>query len=98
MKKCLEYRLKEFYKINRKERFIFLTASIDIALYANPQVENVKKLKEMVDFTKNLNIDFAEFLKKRDVYMQMDDYAIDILQAWDARWERLKEILFLLVV
>ena len=78
LKKCLEYRLTEFYKINRKERFIFLTASIDIALYANPQVENVKKLKEIVDFTKNLNIDFAEFLKKRDVYMQIDDYAIDM--------------------
>ena len=78
LKKCLEYRLTEFYKINRKERFIFLTASIDIALYADPQVENVKKLKEIVDFTKKLNIDFAEFLKKRDVYMQIDDYAIDM--------------------
>ena len=31
----------------------------------------------MVDFTKNLNIDFGIF-KEKDVYMQMDDYAIDM--------------------
>lgn len=31
LRKCLEYRLKEFHKKNRSERFIFLTAAIDIA-------------------------------------------------------------------
>ena len=77
-RKCLEYRLTEFFKINRKERFIFLTASIDIALYADPRIETKEKVQKLNDFTLNFNTNFAEFLKKRDVYMQMDDYAIDM--------------------
>ena len=37
LRKCLEYRLEEFKKKNRSERFIFLAAAIDIAMYMDSE-------------------------------------------------------------
>jgi len=86
---CLEYRLKEFYKKNRTERFIFLTAAIDIAMYKG---KNVKK--DWFDCSKKVKFDINSLVKEEDekfadvniiesVYekwgkMEIDDYAIDM--------------------
>jgi len=78
---CLEYRLKEFYKLNRTERVIFLTSSIDIARYCRDSNEkSLNSLNELHSFYENAVKSFnpADFLRKRDEYMQIDDYAIDM--------------------
>jgi len=87
--RCLEYRLKEFYKKNRGERFIFLTASIDIAMYKGKDVK-----KNWFDCSKKVKFDINDLVKAEDekfgdvdivesVYekwgkMEIDDYAIDM--------------------
>ena len=89
LRRCLEYRLKEFYKKNRGERFIFLTAAIDIAMYKG---NNVKK--DWFDCSKKVKFDINNLVKAEDekfadvniiesVYekwgkMEIDDYAIDM--------------------
>ena len=89
LRRCLEYRLKEFYKKNRGERFIFLTAAIDIAMYKG---NNVKK--DWFDCSKKVKFDINDLVKAEDdkfadvniiksVYekwgkMEIDDYAIDM--------------------
>jgi hypothetical protein len=89
LRRCLEYRLKEFYKKNRTERFIFLTAAIDIAMYKG---KNVKK--DWFDCSKKVKFDINSLVKEEDekfadvniiesVYekwgkMEIDDYAIDM--------------------
>ena len=87
--RCLEYRLKEFYKKNRTERFIFLTAAIDIAMYKGKKVK-----KDWFDCSKKVKFDINKLVKAEDekfadvniiesVYekwgkMEIDDYAIDM--------------------
>ncbi len=89
LRRCLEYRLKEFYKKNRGERFIFLTAAIDIAMYKG---KNIKK--DWFDCSKKVKFDINNLVKEEDekfadvniiesVYekwgkMEIDDYAIDM--------------------
>jgi len=89
LRRCLEYRLKEFYKKNRGERFIFLTASIDIAMYKGKDVK-----KNWFDCSKKVKFDINDLVKAEDekfgdvdivesVYekwgkMEIDDYAIDM--------------------
>ena len=89
LRRCLEYRLKEFYKKNRTERFIFLTAAIDIAMYKGKKVK-----KDWFDCSKKVKFDINSLVKEEDekfadvniiesVYekwgkMEIDDYAIDM--------------------
>ena len=89
LRRCLEYRLKEFYKKNRGERFIFLTAAIDIAMYKGKDVKN-----DWFDNSKRVKFDINNLVKAEDdkfadvnitesVYenwgkMEIDDYAIDM--------------------
>lgn len=89
LRRCLEYRLKEFYKKNRTERFIFLTAAIDIAMY-----KGKKAKKNWFDCSKKVKFDINSLVKEEDekfadvniiesVYekwgkMEIDDYAIDM--------------------
>jgi len=89
LKRCLEYRLNEFYKKNRGERFIFLTAAIDIAMYKGKKVK-----KDWFDCSKKVKFDINKLVKAEDekfadvniiesVYekwgkMEIDDYAIDM--------------------
>ena len=61
LRRCLEYRLKEFYKKNRGERFIFLTAAIDIAMYKG---NNVKK--DWFDCSKKVIFDINNLVKVQD--------------------------------
>lgn len=82
VKKCLEYKLKEFMIKNRKERFIFLTACIDLLLYIDrvPEISQTtfKSMKKHYDEKYS---DVEGTLKKlygnREL-LEIDDYAIDM--------------------
>ena len=89
LRKVLEYKLKEFYKKNRSERFIFLSSAIDIAMYKG---KNEKK--DWFDCSKKKKFDVGDLVKEhgakfdnrnliQEVYtdwkkMEIDDYAIDM--------------------
>ena len=85
LKKCLEYRLGEFHKKSRGERFIFLTASIDIALFQTAELDFNMNLEKWLD-GKNLMTDWGwsspekiiDKVYKNRVYMEMDDYVVDM--------------------
>ena len=89
LRKCLEYRLNEFHKKNRSERFIFLTAAIDIAMYMDSSNFNGEgklfgKKEERIGIMKNQldsRLNEEEILKsvfKGYKKMKIDDYAIDM--------------------
>ena len=86
LKKCLEYRLGEFHKKKRGERFIFLTASIDIALFKNAESDfNMnfgKWLTEKIECQEKLGgsspEEIIDTVYKNRVYMEMDDYVVDM--------------------
>ena len=89
LRKCLEYRLKEFHKKNRSERFIFLTAAIDIAMYMDSSNFNGEgklfgKKEEKIGIMKN---ELDDRLNEEEIIksvfngykkMKIDDYAIDM--------------------
>tara|TARA_B100001142_G_scaffold273345_1_gene280809 strand:- start:7463 stop:9520 length:2058 start_codon:yes stop_codon:yes gene_type:complete len=88
LKKCLEYKLEDFYKKNRKERFIFLSASIDIALHSEAKdkgswgstdnfkiINNLKK--EYDDRYSNHEMILREIFEDR-IDLEFDDYVIDM--------------------
>ena len=89
LRKCLEYRLKEFHKKNRSERFIFLTAAIDIAMYMDSSNFNGEgklfgKKEEKIGSMKN---ELDDRLNEEEIIksvfngykkMKIDDYAIDM--------------------
>ncbi len=85
LKKCLEYRLGEFHKKSRGERFIFLTASIDIALFQTAECDFNMNLEKWLDGN-NLMTDWGwsspekiiDKVYKNRVYMEMDDYVVDM--------------------
>ena len=85
LKKCLEYRLGEFHKKSRGERFIFLTASIDIALFQTAEFDFNMNLEKWLDGN-NLMTDWGwsspekiiDKVYKNRVYMEMDDYVVDM--------------------
>ncbi len=76
----LEYKLREFYKLNRGERFMFLANSIDLVMkcdgketiFVNIHISQI--LKELDRYQQ----DFVEMYKKNMEYLQIDDYAIDM--------------------
>ena len=81
LRKCLEYKLKEFYKKNRNERFIFLTSAIDIAMYKKNNIKHQEF--DIEDLVKNVDNKFADINIIKNVYenwskMEIDDYAIDM--------------------
>ena len=89
LQKVLEYKLKEFYKKNRSERFIFLSSCVDIAMY-----KGKKGKKDWFDCSKKKKFNIEEMVKVQDekfgdvdiiesVFknwgkMEIDDYAIDM--------------------
>ena len=88
LKKCLEYRLEDFYNKNRKERFIFLSASIDIALHSEAKdkaawgtTDNFKIIndlkKEYDDRYSNHDMILREIFEDR-IDLEFDDYVIDM--------------------
>ena len=87
MKKCLEYKLQEFHKKKRSERFIFLTAAIDIALFAGGESGNFFNMNVENEINKNVNEydknfdNTAEIINnvyKNRIYIEMDDYVVDM--------------------
>ena len=79
-KELLEYKLREFYKLNRGERFMFLVNSIDLVMKCDGK-ENVfvnihisQILKELDRYQK----DFVEMYNYSMLYWNIDDYAIDM--------------------
>ena len=81
LQKCLEYKLREFYKKNRSERFIFLTSAIDIAMHKKNDIKN--ELFNIENLMKNIDNKFADINIIKNVYenwnkMKIDDYAIDM--------------------
>ena len=88
LRKCLEYRFEEFKK-KRSERFIFLSASIDIAMYRGREQKedwfDCKKKKKfnIEDLVREHGTKFVNRELIREVYlewkkMEIDDYAIDM--------------------
>ena len=79
-KELLEYKLREFYKLNRGERFMFLVNSIDLVMkcdgkenvFVNIHVSQIRK--ELDKYEK----DFVEMYNYSMLYWNIDDYAIDM--------------------
>ena len=94
LRKCLLYRLLEFKKKNRSERFIFLTAAIDITMNMGNTVENKVEntwfmtcAKSKVDKIKQIKKNYDEKYTEKEVIqlvfnnrkkLIIDDYAIDM--------------------
>ena len=79
-KELLEYKLREFYKLNRGERFMFLVNSIDLVMkcdgkenvFVNIHISQIRK--ELDKYEK----DFMEMYNYSMLYWNIDDYAIDM--------------------
>ena len=82
VKKCLEYKLKEFMVKNRKERFIFLTSCIDLLLYVDrvPEISQTtfKAIKKHYDEKYSDVEGTLKNLYSDRVVLEIDDYAIDM--------------------
>ena len=86
LKACLEYKLKEFHKKKRKERFIFLSAAIDIALHCGEKEKyelklGGNKIKELFQKYENnfeeKNSDILRRVFKNRKDLTFDHYVID---------------------
>ena len=79
-KEILEYKLREFYKLNRGERFMFLVNSIDLVMKCDGK-ENVFVNIHISQIRKELSRyeqDFVEMYNYSMLYWTIDDYAIDM--------------------
>lgn len=77
LKKCLNYKLKEFFIKDRHERPMFITSAIDIAMYIKTNNFNNTKLTENeINKLNNINI-IGKVFGNWDK-LKIDDYAIDM--------------------
>ena len=79
-KELLEYKLREFYKLNRGERFMFLANSIDLVMKCDGKETifvNVH-ISQICQELSRYHEDFVEMYKKSMEYMTIDEYAIDM--------------------
>jgi flagellar biosynthesis GTPase FlhF len=78
IKKVLEYKLREFHKKDRKERFIFLYSSVDICMYYNGEWENLReKYDKDVRILKDLyTLDEIDLETREGI--EVNDYVYDI--------------------
>ena len=72
--------MREFYKLNRGERFMFLVNSIDLAMKCDGKETifvnvHISQICQELD---RYQQDFEEMYKKNMEYLQIDDYAIDM--------------------
>ena len=86
LKACLEYRLKEFHKKKRKERFLFLTSAIDIALHCGEKEKYELKLggnkvnelfNKYDDENETITSDILRKVFKNRKNLVFDHYVID---------------------
>lgn len=78
LKKVLEYKLKEFFKKDRKERFIFLYSCVDLCMYFDGDWKDIRgeydlSLKVLDEVYRYDEVD----LEKREK-IQLDDYVVDV--------------------
>jgi len=78
LKKVLGYKLKEFFKKDRKERFIFLYSCVDICMYYNGEWNNIREsYDKSVFILKNLyDIDEMDLESREKI--ELDDYVFDM--------------------
>ena len=79
-KELLDYKLREFHKLNRGERFMFLVNSIDFVMKCHSKETifiNVH-ISQICQELSRYQQDFEEMYKKNMEYLQIDDYAIDM--------------------
>jgi hypothetical protein len=79
-KELLEYKLREFYKLNRGERFMFLANSIDLVMKCDGKETifvNVH-ISQICQELSRYEQDFVEMYKKSMEYLAIDDYTIDM--------------------
>jgi len=79
-KELLEYKLREFHKLNRGERFMFLANSIDLVMKCDGKETifvNVH-ISQICQELSRYEQDFVEMYKKNMEYLVIDDYAIDM--------------------
>ena len=74
LNRCLDYRIKEFFNKNKKERGIFLTAAVDLTL----EKDNIKWDPELL-----INIPHVETSEVWEIFkdrkkIEFDDYVIDM--------------------
>lgn len=89
LKKVLDFKLKEFFKKDRKERFIFLYSSIDLCMYYDGKWDNHwNELyeKKRLHFLENNEIDIENREK-----IELDDYVIDMHTSIGKKMGRNKE-------
>ena len=78
LKKVLEYKLKEFFKKDRKERFIFLYSCVDLCMYFDGDWKDIRgeydlSLKVLDEVYRYDEMD----LEKRGK-IELDDYVVDV--------------------
>ena len=78
LKKVLEYKLKEFFKKDRKERFIFLYSCVDLCMYFDGDWKDIRgeydlSLKVLDEVYRYDEVD----LEKREK-IELDDYVVDV--------------------
>ena len=78
LKKVLDWKLKEFFKKDRKERFIFLYASVDLCMYYDGTWDESWAGKYEMDLYnfKEMYKDGIDLEKRKR--MKMDDFVLDM--------------------
>lgn len=78
-KKVMDYKLNEFFKLGRGERFMFLCSCIDMAMKCSTPED---KSREILSNLRELYVHGrwidSDLLKKCNEYIQIDDYCIDM--------------------
>jgi hypothetical protein len=74
-KKLIEYKLKEFFKLDRKERFMFLASCIDLVMKCDGKEKKVNIEDELrkIEFR-----EIDELLENCNVKLEIDTYAYDM--------------------
>lgn len=76
VKKVLEYRLNEFFKKDRKERFMFLTSAVDICMFYSPNEDrDYHDLK--IEFDRKLSGFGTQVDLPSHQSLLLDDYVYD---------------------
>jgi len=74
LKKCLQYKLEEYFVKHRGERFIWLTASIMMVMYKDDIDWDPQKLLYDIEVTQSDMVDMYKDRRK----LEIDGYAIDM--------------------
>ena len=100
VRKCLEYRLRDFDEKKKKERFMFMTSAIDLVLMVKKKNMNEKDMMlsterfkeefEGIWTTEYCNSMVEKLFKDRE-YLVMDDYVVDMHTSLGRKMKKNKE-------